>query len=50
MIIAYLLMNYDIRHMPERPKTRWIGRYIIPRVDVKIGLRRRKVPVDGWLH
>ncbi|KAK3384415.1 cytochrome P450 [Lasiosphaeria ovina] len=42
MILAYLLENYDIKPLAERPKPLWIGQTIIPPVDVKIEIRRRK--------
>ncbi|KAK4127251.1 cytochrome P450 [Parathielavia appendiculata] len=42
MILAYLLRNYEIKSLPERPKGMWLGSTIIPPVQVKIEIRRRK--------
>ncbi len=42
MILAYLVQNYEIRPLAERPKPLWIGQTIIPPLDVKIEVRRRK--------
>ncbi|EFX05467.1 cytochrome p450 monooxygenase [Grosmannia clavigera kw1407] len=41
MILAYLLANYDVKPLAERPKPRWIGQTIIPPLDAKIEVRRR---------
>lgn len=41
MMFAYLIMNYDIKHLTERPKTRWIGRNSVPAVEACIEVRRR---------
>ena len=50
MIVVYLLMNYDIKRIPERPKTRWFGATLIPALGAQISLRKRRVPVEGWLQ
>jgi hypothetical protein len=42
MILAYLLQNYEIKPLPEKPKGMWLGSTIIPPVQVKIEIRRRK--------
>lgn len=42
IILAYLLQNYEIKPLPERPKAMWFGGNIIPPVQVKIEVRRRK--------
>jgi hypothetical protein len=42
MILAYLVQNYDIKPLAERPKTMWMGANIIPPVQAKIEVRRRK--------
>lgn len=41
MIIAYLLANYDIKPLDEKPKSLWIGQTIIPPLSVKVQVRRR---------
>lgn len=42
MTVAHLLCNYELEPLPEKPKAAWMGQLIIPPVDVKIRLRRRK--------
>lgn len=42
MILAYLVNNYDIKQIAERPKNQWLGQTIIPPLKVKIQIRRRK--------
>ena len=42
MILAYLLQNYEIKPLPEKPKSMWFGGNIIPPVQVRIEVRRRK--------
>ena len=42
MILAYLVQNYEIKPLPERPKAMWLGVNVIPAVQTKIEVRRRK--------
>ncbi|KAK3945482.1 cytochrome P450 [Diplogelasinospora grovesii] len=42
MILAYLLQNYDIKPLAERPKPMWIGQTIVPPIQATVELRRRK--------
>jgi hypothetical protein len=42
MILAYLLANYEIKPIVERPKPMWIGQTIIPPMEVTMEVRRRK--------
>jgi cytochrome P450 len=44
MILAHLLRNYEVQHIAERPKPSWIGQTIIPPLDAKMKIRRRKSP------
>ncbi|CAK7268116.1 hypothetical protein SEPCBS119000_002897 [Sporothrix epigloea] len=46
MVLAYLLTNYDIKPLEKRPKTMWVGQTIIPPLDVKVEVRRKKVAGD----
>ncbi|KAI9663237.1 MAG: hypothetical protein M1821_008285 [Bathelium mastoideum] len=41
MLIAYILINYDIQHLPERPKDKWLGTFVIPDPTATIQIRRR---------
>jgi len=45
MILAYLVNNYEIKPISERPKPQWLGQNIIPPLQAKIEVRRRKRPV-----
>jgi len=47
MALAYLFLNYDIKRLPERPKTNWVGAICIPAFQSCIEVRRRKVPVSA---
>ncbi|KAI1412071.1 cytochrome P450 [Hypoxylon sp. FL1857] len=42
MILAYLLQNWEIRPLQERPKSTWIGQAIIPPFETNIEVKRRK--------
>jgi len=42
MIFAFMLLNYDFKHLAEKPKGYWVVRYNVP-APVKIEVRRRKV-------
>lgn len=44
MIFAYLLLNYDFKLLPEKPKTMCVVRFQVPR-PVPIEYRRRK---EAW--
>ncbi|KAH8881357.1 cytochrome P450 [Thozetella sp. PMI_491] len=42
MILAYLLTNYEVKQIPERPQPQWIGQTIIPPLAATMELKRRK--------
>jgi hypothetical protein len=42
MVLAYLLNNYEIKPISVRPKPQWLGQSIIPPLQAKIEVRRRK--------
>ncbi|ERT00236.1 cytochrome p450 monooxygenase [Sporothrix schenckii 1099-18] len=42
MILAHLLTNFEFKPLETKPKNIWIGQTIIPPVDVKVEVRRRK--------
>jgi len=42
MILAYLVRNYEIKPIAERPKPLWIGQTIVPPVQATVEIRRRK--------
>lgn len=43
MALVYLFLNYDVQHLPARPKTKWVGAINVPAIDACIEVRRRKV-------
>ncbi len=45
MILAYLVQNYEIKALPEKPKAMWLGSNVIPPVQTTIEVRRRKAAV-----
>jgi len=42
MILAYLVQNYEFKPLAEKPKSMWVGSNLIPPVQAKIEVRRRK--------
>ena len=42
MILAFLLDNFELRPLKERPKSFWLGGTIIPPVQIETEIRRRK--------
>ncbi|KAJ4293824.1 hypothetical protein N0V88_005337 [Collariella sp. IMI 366227] len=42
MILAYLVQNYEIKPLAEKPRGPWFGGNMIPPVDTRIEVRRRK--------
>ncbi|KAK5127729.1 hypothetical protein LTR08_004229 [Meristemomyces frigidus] len=47
MLLAYLVMNYDVESLPERPPNTWFGPMVIPPMKQTIRVRRRKQGVSG---
>ncbi|CRG92424.1 5-beta-cholestane-3-alpha,7-alpha-diol 12-alpha-hydroxylase [Talaromyces islandicus] len=41
MIIAYLLLNYDVKHLAQRPPNRWIGSAVVPPDKETIWIKRK---------
>lgn len=41
MLLAYLLMNYEIPYLPERPANHWFGTALVPPTKATIKVRRR---------
>ncbi|KAK0672033.1 cytochrome P450 [Cercophora samala] len=42
MILAYLVNNYEIKHIEKRPINDWVGATVIPPVKATIEVKRRK--------
>lgn len=41
MIIAYLLMNYDVKPLAKRPANKWIGSAVVPPDKETIWVKRK---------
>ncbi|KAI9710005.1 MAG: hypothetical protein M1820_003083 [Bogoriella megaspora] len=41
MMFAYMLINYDIQYVPERPQDVWLGQMVLPDMKAQIQVRRR---------
>lgn len=47
MAIAYILINYEIKHVVGRPPGKVMGNFILPPFQASMEVRRRKEIVDG---
>jgi hypothetical protein len=41
LLLAYVVMNYDVEPLAKRPANYWIGGLILPLQGTKIRVRRR---------
>lgn len=41
MLLAYMVMNYDVQYLPERPANKWFGSNVIPDMKATIKVKRR---------
>ena len=41
MLLAYMLTNYDLQPLAERPKDTWFGETVVPDTKATIQVRRR---------
>lgn len=42
MMFGHLLINYDVKHLAERPRSMWVGRNMVP-PTAYIEVRRRRI-------
>lgn len=42
MLLAYMVMNYDVEHLPQRPANTWFGSFVSPPTKAAIRVRRRE--------
>ena len=42
LIVAHMVMNYDIKPLVERPKGKWFGDTILPPLKATVEIKRRK--------
>ena len=45
LLLAYMVINYDIELQEKRPEGRWVGQVSLPPMQAKIRVRRRKSTV-----
>ena len=43
MMIAYIIMNYDIQLIGPKPKGIWLGSLLLPPLKARVLVRRRVV-------
>lgn len=41
MMIAHIVMYYDVKALPERPPNKWLGTAIMPPMQSKIQIKRK---------
>lgn len=46
-MLAYLLMNYDIKPLEERPPCNWIGKTMVPPTASTMEIRRKQGTSTG---
>jgi hypothetical protein len=42
MLLAYIVMNYEVEVLKERPENMWLGTSIIPNPKAGLRVRRRE--------
>jgi len=45
MMLAHIVMYYDVKALPERPPNQWLGTAIVPPMKAKIQIKRRAAKV-----
>jgi hypothetical protein len=45
LILAYIIMNYEVEQRPQRPGCRWLGSLVLTPSDASIRVRRKKMGV-----
>ena len=41
LMMAYMLLNYDIKYLPSKPAPQWMGVFSMPNTKAKIQIRRK---------
>lgn len=41
MLLAYVLMNYEVPYLEKRPENQWFGQSIVPPMKATIKVRRK---------
>jgi cytochrome P450 len=47
LLLAYMILNYDIEMLKERPAGRWVGQVSLPAMKATIKVRRRNVTQEN---
>lgn len=47
MMLAYIMMNYDVQPLEHRPENKVYGQVIVPSMNTTIKIKRRKNPLSG---
>ena len=47
MLLAYVVMNYDVQYLSERPENQWFGANVIPPMKTCIKVRHRSGTTQG---
>ena len=42
LMVAYMVLHYDIKPISEKPKGQWFGETVLPPLKAKLSMRRRK--------
>lgn len=42
MLLAYVVMNYEVQYLSKRPENQWFGQNVIPPLKDTIKVRRRE--------
>ena len=47
MFLAYMLMNYDVEPLAERPPNKWMGAVVLPPMKATLRVKRKAGTVDA---
>ena len=47
LLIAYMVLNYEVKPLAVRPLNTWLGDTVLPPMRTKVQVRRRKTEVSG---
>ena len=46
MLLAYMVMNYEVQYLPQRPPNTWFGPMVIPPMKATIKVKRKEGTVS----
>jgi len=47
LLLAYMVLNYDIELLEKRPEGQWVGQVALPPMKATIKVRRRNVNAEN---